>query len=431
MDIVSELDWVDVNSGEQAQAQARAATLKGKSVLIYGMNYAPEMAGVGRYTGEIAELAAGQADAVTVVTTPPHYPGWKVQGDFKNAYSTAAEGKVTVKRVPLFLREKMGGIWRLIAPLSFAATSAPVVFWQIITRRPDVVMCVEPTLFAAPVALLAAKLVGARTVLHVQDLEVDAAFAVGHLKNAGWLKKLGGLYERVTLRRFDKIVTISTRMAEKLAEKTRQPDRLAIVRNWVDLEHLYPLDRASTYRETLGYSADDFVVLYSGNIGAKQGLDTLLEAAMALETNRKIRFVIAGEGPAKADLMARYSALTNVRFLPFQPYSELNEFLNLADLHALPQDRGAADLVLPSKLGGMLASGGQVVVTADPGTELADFLDGNAIVTPPGDAGALAEAIDQASRTGDDPVKREGRLSRARLLSKRDGFQAFLAVLAG
>lgn len=160
-------------------------------VIVYCMNYAPEVAGVGHYTGEIAEYLAATGHDVTVITTPPHYPGWSVQGGFANRYSSRREHGITVIRCPLILRRKMGGIWRLIAPLSFALSSAPVALWQILRKRPQVVFCVEPTLFAAPVAQLAARLAGSSTVLHVQDLEVDAAFAVGHLGARTWLKKIG------------------------------------------------------------------------------------------------------------------------------------------------------------------------------------------------------------------------------------------------
>lgn len=366
-------------------------------VLIYGMNYAPELAGVGKYTGEIAEYLAKEGTDVTVVTTPPHYPGWAVQSGYRNAYSSTVENGVRVLRAPLLLRRRMGGIWRMLAPLSFALTSAPVAFWQILRRRPDTVFCVEPTLFASPVAQLAAAMIGARTVLHVQDLEVDAAFAVGHLGAYGFLKKLGFAFERFTLKRFDKVITISNRMAEKLVAKGVAPENMALVRNWVDLTHIYPMDEESPYRAELGFAKDDFVVLYSGNIGAKQGLNVLLDAAEQLKGERKIHFVIAGEGPVKADLQARYGHLPNLRFLPFQPYARLNEFLNMADLHALPQDKGAADLVLPSKLGGMLASGKPVLVTADEGTELAEFVRGAAMVVPPGDAGEMALSIGEVA----------------------------------
>jgi colanic acid biosynthesis glycosyl transferase WcaI len=334
-------------------------------------------------------------------------------------------------RVPLFLKERMGGIWRLLAPMSFAATSAPVVLWQILSKRPDIVICVEPTLFAAPLAILAAKAVGARTVLHVQDLEVDAAFAVGHIKSVDFLKKLAFMFEKVTLKGFDRIITISERMSAKLAEKTGNPAQVAIVRNWVDLEHIYPLGRTSSYRQELGYADDDFVVLYSGNMGAKQGLDTLLEAATRIEeSQKKIKFVIAGEGPAKKALVQKYAHLSNVAFLPFQPYDKFNEFMNLASLHALPQERGAADLVLPSKLGGMLASGVPVVVTADLGTELANFLGDSALITPPGDPEALARAIQNASK-GDREDFKDRRADLSRKLSKQDVCALFINAVTG
>lgn len=405
-------------------------TIAGKKILLYGMNFAPEITGVGKYTGEIADYLTGQGSQVTVVTTPPHYPGWSVRDGYTNSYSTEQKNGMKIFRVPLFLKENMGGIWRLIAPLSFAATSAPVVLWNIFRHRPQFVICVEPTLFAAPLAILAAKAVGARTVLHVQDLEVDAAFAVGHLKSLSFMKKAAYLFEKYSLKGFDRIITISERMSARLVEKTGKAEQVAIVRNWVDLEHIYPLGRKSAYRHELGYADDDFIVLYSGNIGAKQGLDTLLDAAQKLESQQKIKFVIAGEGPAKRGLVEKYGKLANVCFLPFQPYEKFNEFMNLANLHALPQDRGAADLVLPSKLGGMLASGAPVVVTADEGTELANFLGDSAIITPPGDADALSRAIVQASK-GDREEWKDRRADLSRMLSKQDGCISFINAVTG
>ena len=229
---------VDVSKGEGPVTAELSTTLTRKRVVVYGMNYHPEVAGVGKYTGEIAEHLASVGMDVVAVTTPPHYPGWTVQAGYRNRYSTSKQNGVRVLRAPLLLRRNMRGIWRLIAPLSFALTSAPVVFWQIIRHRPDTVLCIEPTLFAAPVAQLAAKLVGARTVLHVQDLEVDAAFAVGHLGSRQWLKKLGYAFERFTLKRFQKVVTISNRMAERLVDKGIAGERVSVVRNWVDLEHI-------------------------------------------------------------------------------------------------------------------------------------------------------------------------------------------------
>ncbi len=415
----------DVSANEQSSVAGFGPP---RRVIVYCMNYAPEVAGVGRYTGEIAEHFASIGVDVLVVTTPPHYPGWTVQSGFENAYSSRMVQNIHVVRCPLLLHRKMRGIWRLIAPLSFAVSSAPVIFWQILRRRPDVVFCVEPTLFAAPAAQLAAWLTGASTVLHVQDLEVDAAFAVGHLGSRTWLKKIGHAFERMTLGRFHKVITISRRMAEKLREKGIEVERLEVVRNWVDLSHIFPLAEKSPYRDEFGFKDDDFVTLYSGNIGAKQGLGVLLDAAEKLKDEPRAHFVIAGEGPMKAELQARYAHLKNVRFLPFQPYARLNEFLNMADLHVLPQDKGAADLVLPSKLGGMLASGRPLIVTADEGTELTEFLRGTAVITPPGDAEALAAGI-KSGLQGLNPIRDPETLREMCLALAREGGLASLTKI--
>ena len=122
------------------------------------------------------------------------------------------------------------------------------------------------------------------------------------------------------------------------------------------------------------------------------------------------------------------ASLPNVVFLPFQPYARLSDFLGLADVHVLPQAADAADLVLPSKLGGMFASGRRIIVTAARGTELASFVAGAAIVVPPADAAALAEAIEQAADAKENDsgaARRRRRLAES--LSKFDGLRDFEA----
>jgi colanic acid biosynthesis glycosyl transferase WcaI len=401
-------------------------------VLIHGMNYAPELAGVGRYTGEIAEYFASDGASVVVVTTPAHYPGWRVQKPFSNQrFDSEIRNNVRVIRCPLFLRSNMGGVWRLLAPLTFALTSGPIVVWQIIRRRPDVALSIVPTLLGAPFLLLGAFCTGARTVLHIQDLEVDAAFAVGHLGDRAWLRYLGSCFERWVIRHFDQLITVSDRMAEKIAEKGVDRDKIAVVRNWVDIDFIRPLETESPYRAELKCQTNDFMVLYSGNIGRKQGLGVLLQAAERLTDNRHIRFIIAGEGPAKNQLITRYAKLPNVQFLPFQPYERLSDFLGMADLHVLPQESNVADLVLPSKLGGMLASGKPMIVMADPGTEILQFLRDSVIAVPPGNSASLANAIISASLEPKlDPEKALFRKLLAKSLSKQEGLPKFAEIVA-
>lgn len=360
---------------------------------IHGINFAPEMIGVGRYTGELAEHLSANGHNVEVVTAAPHYPGWTTQRPYSAwRYSNEMWNGVKVIRCPMLSHKPGRGIGRLLAPLSFALMAAPVVLWRILRSRPDAVMCVEPTLFSAPAAVLGAKLVGARCVLHVQDLEVDAAFAVGHLRG-GFAQRVALGFERWMLRCFDRIVTISQRMRERLASKGISSERIAVVRNWVDLSAIKPLIGPNAFRQELGLSDDAFVVLYGGHIGAKQALHLVFEAAESLAAHSNIHFVIAGDGPLKDQFKARFGHLPNVRFLPLQPEEKLCELLNLADLHVLPQDGSAADLMLPSKLGAMLASGKPVLVQANEGTELHDILHGHAILVGPGDVHGLTAAL--------------------------------------
>lgn len=400
-------------------------------ILIHGMNHAPEFTGVGRYTGEIAAHLAARGHEVCVVTAPPHYPGWRASAGYSaGRWTRETLDGADVYRCPLHLAREMRGLNRALASLSFAFSSAPVVIWQALVRRPQVVLTIEPTLLCAPAAILAAKLTGARLVLHVQDLEVDAAFAMNHLRGEV-LSDMARGFERLVTRVFDRVITISNRMAERLVAKGVAGDRIAMIRNWVDATRIRPLGRASGYRAELGLDPSTFVVLYAGALGAKQGVGLLIEAARRLADRPDIVMVVAGDGPMRATLEDAAAGLPNLMLLPFQPEARFSEFLGLADLHVLPQEGGAADLMLPSKLGGMLASGRPILVTADPGTELAGFLGDAALCTPPGDVEAMGAAI---RALADDPSTDHGeglRLELARSLSLDEGLAAFERELLG
>jgi putative colanic acid biosynthesis glycosyltransferase WcaI len=144
-------------------------------------------------------------------------------------------------------------------------------------------------------------------------------------------------------------------------------------------------------------------------MAGKQGLETLLEAALLLEGEKSLRFVMCGDGAARERLRRAYGNLSNVVWLPLQPAARLNELLNLADIHLLIQLAGVADLVMPSKLTGMLASGRPVVATAGAKSRVAEVVEQCGIAVPPGEADALASAI---RALGADPERRQ-RLGKA------------------
>ena len=404
-------------------------------ILICGQNYAPELTGIGKYTAEMAEALAAGGHEVRVVCAPPYYPGWRVgEGYSAWRYTRELRGGVQVHRAPLWVPARPTGATRLLHLASFALGALPSLLRQVLWR-PDAVMAIAPNLMSVPATWVVARLAGARTWLHVQDYEVDAAFELGMLKGAR-LRRAALATERLLMRRFDVVSTISEKMAEHAVRKGVASTRVFRLPNWVDTTAIYPLERPSTYREELGIPPDQKVVLYAGNMGEKQGLEILVCAVAALAGNAGITFVFCGNGPARAMLETHCAGLDNCRFLPLQPVDRLNELLNLADIHVLPQRGDAADLVMPSKLTGMFASGRAIVAMALPGTELFAAVSPRGVAVPPDDVEALAGAI---KRLAASPALRaelgaaargyaEATLSAAAVLSR---FDARLRALCG
>jgi len=374
-------------------------------VLFYGINFEPELTGIGKYTGEMTAWFAAEGHEVRVITAPPYYPAWKVGAGYSaSKYHSETWQGVRVFRTPLWVPHQPGGLKRLIHLASFALSSLPVLFaqWR---WKPDVVWVVEPPLMCAPAATAFASLRGAKSWLHIQDYEVDAAFDLGLIKGHALRRWVEGA-ERWLMRRFDRVSTISGRMVDRALAKGVAPERVVHFPNWVDISGIAPLAEPSTYRAELGLAADAVVALYSGNMGNKQGLEILADVARLLQDDSRIQFVFGGNGSGRADLQARCAGLPNVRFLDLQPLERLNHWLGLADVHLLPQRADAADLVMPSKLTGMLASGRAVLATAMPETELGRVVTQGAacgLVVPPENAAAMAEALRALAA---DPARR-------------------------
>ncbi|HKM82652.1 MAG TPA: glycosyltransferase WbuB [Terriglobia bacterium] len=366
-------------------------------VLIHGIDFSPEKVGIGKYTGEMAEWLAMRGHEVRVVTTAPHFPQWKVFEGYSSRRftremwlpSNGARGALRVTRCPVWMPREPCGWNRILYLVSFALSSAPPMLMQI-SWHPDVILLIEPTLFCAPHVLFVAKLTGSSAWLHVQDFEVDAAFQLGGLSSRG-LKRLAQAAERFLTSKFDRVSTISHRMVERLPAKGVDSSKSVLFPNWVDTSAIYPLLAASALRLELGIPEQAIVALYSGSMGMKHGLQLLVDASRRLAPRSDIHFVFCGDGPYREVLQEEKRE--NVSMLPLQPADRLNELLNLADLHLLPQLADASDLVMPSKLTGMMASGRAVVATARAGTQIASVLEGRGIVTDPGDVDAFVSAI--------------------------------------
>jgi colanic acid biosynthesis glycosyl transferase WcaI len=363
-------------------------------ILLYGINFSPELTGIGKYTGEMAAWLASRGHEVRVITAPPYYPSWAVGEGYSGLrYKTEAWHGVRVLRCPLWVPRQPSGLKRLVHLMSFALTSIPALLGQV-AWRPQVVWVVEPALFCAPSAVVLARLCGAKAWLHVQDFELDAAFSMGLLRGAR-LRRLATRAECWLMRRFDVVSTISRRMHELLLRKGVEPLRANLAINWVDMASfaLPSPDGVAAYRKELQIGSAQVVALYSGNMGGKQGLEILADVARLLGQRADLVFVFCGKGAGRADLLARCKDLPNVRFLDLQPVARLPDLLATADIHLLPQRADAADLVMPSKLTGMLASARPVGATAHTGTDLATVVETCGLVVPPENPEAMAQAI--------------------------------------
>jgi colanic acid biosynthesis glycosyl transferase WcaI len=274
-----------------------------------------------------------------------------------------------------------------------------------IAWQPDVVVTVEPAFFCTFNTLLTAKLSGAARWLHVQDFEIDAAFDMGFLHEGGGVSRLTYGLERAIMQRFDRVSTVSPRMVTQLEQKGVERKNALLFPNWVDISVVHPMEKTSALRTKLALGAGKVVLLYSGNMGMKQGLELLPVLAQWFVPDPRVHFIFCGDGAMRPQLEQAVAGLSNVTMLPLQPASSLNDLLNAADVHLLPQRADAADLVMPSKLTGMLASGRPVIATAAKGTQVATAIQGCGIAVEPGDMAGVIDAV--STLVGSAALRRE------------------------
>ncbi len=274
-------------------------------LLLYSINFAPELTGIGKYNGEMVKWLAEHGYDVRVVTAPPYYPHWRVQNGY-SAYRYSMEhwNGAKVWRCPLWVPKVDSGWKRLLHLFSFALSSIPVLVRHMIWR-PDVCLVVEPPIALSPMVVILSKLLRIKTWLHVQDFEVDAAFDLGILPNRKGLKAFVTGLEGWLMRRFDTVSSISEPMTKRLLKKGVPQGRIRLFPNWVDISAIHPLPESirNDIRREMGFKDGDLVVLYSGNMGEKQGLNTILETAEQLRVLPNVHFILCGEGVVKKKLM--------------------------------------------------------------------------------------------------------------------------------
>jgi colanic acid biosynthesis glycosyl transferase WcaI len=377
-----------------------------KRVLLIGGNFYPEPIGIGKYNGEMIEWLTENGYKCTVITSFPYYPQWKVQQPYVKSsfwykkevkyYKPFYDTNISIYRCPQYVPNTPTGLKRILNGLSFFLASLPVIFKLLFEPKYDYVISVVPSFETGLLAILYKSLRGGKFFYHIQDLQIDAARDLKILKSSMLINFLFRV-EKYILKHADVVSSVSSGMIEKVHKKCNK--KIDFFPNWVDNKVIYPILNKASLKEEFNFKKSDKLVLYSGAIGEKQGLENILFAAKSFLKQKDIQFLICGSGPYLKRLIQLKNelGLNNLTFIPTQPIEKLNKFLNMADLHLIIQKADASDLVMPSKLTNILAVGGVSIVTSKPGSTLHDLIVSNNIgfVVTPENVEALVVAIRQ------------------------------------
>ena len=350
-------------------------------ILVLALNYYPELVGCGKFTKEMVDWLSVESNKIIVITTNAFYPNWEAKS---NNYNKKTSKKITIIRCPIYIPKNPNGIKRSLHYLSFFISSFPVVIYYGF-KKIDVAFAICPTLLSAPNILIITflkKLLGMKKLtswIHFADLEIEAAFQLKFFKS-NYLKKFLLAFEKFILNKFDYISSISLYMNKKIRQKINNKNNVYYLPDFIETKDFTSIDRNKTinpYYKELGIVKDKKIIMYSGSINEKLSYETLVDAIKILDERKDmdILWIICGNGPKKPYLMKRLKKNINVKFYDFQPHEKLPYWLNIADIHLIPQKLSSVKFCLPSKLLGILASGKAVIGIAPQDSELGNILD--------------------------------------------------------
>lgn len=365
--------------------------ITGKSILIVGTYYRPEATGIAPYTTAMAEHLASLGARVTALTGIPHYPQWRVAPKYaRRLRSNERVAGVLVRRLRTYIPTRQSALRRSLYEASFATQSLFVPGLE----QPDAVIGVIPTLASGFAAAFHAARSHAPLGLVVQDLSGPAARQSGMPGAGGRVARGTAGAEASLLRRARHIGVVSEGFIDYMTGAGVRPECISCLPNW---SRLPPptLSRAEARRE-LGWPLDRPVLLHAGNMGLKQGLEHLIEAARhAVSVRPDARFVLMGDGSQRRSLQARAAGLDNLVFAAPRHGRDYPNALAAADVLLVNELASVLDMSLPSKLTSYFASGRPVLAAVAPEGVTATEIrrSGGGVVSPAEDAEALVEAL--------------------------------------
>lgn len=395
-----------------------------RRLLVVSTNYAPELTGIGPYAAQLAEHWAASGAETHVLTGMPHYPSWRTDADYRGVWRTAeSRAGVLVHRRRHYVPPRQTALRR-------GAFEATVLAHGLIAppgARPDAVVSQMPSLAGGVIGARLARRHGVPYIPVVQDL-MGAAAAQSGIRGGDRAAAVAARAERYALRAASLVGVIHESFVPRVTAYGVAPGRVRVVPNWSHVQR--PSAERSATRARLGWRADTPVVLHSGNMGLKQGLDVLVDVARLAPD---VRVVLMGDGNRREELRTRAAGLPNLHFLPPAGADEFTDVLAAADVLAVTQRASVLDMSVPSKLTSYFVSGRPVVasVADEGGTAQEVRRSGAGILVAPEDPGALLAAV---RKLVEGPAEADALGARgpeyvARHLSREAGLARFDALL--
>lgn len=373
-------------------------------LFIITINYAPEPSGFAPHVTALADHLAQHGHEVSVFTGFPFAPQWRRRvEDRGRLFACEHDGNVTVRRLTHFIpRRPSSAVQRVLMEGSFSiAGFVALVAVMLRTGRPDALVYVGAQPALAMLARVVAALAGRPYLVRITDLAARAAVDVGIVGRR--LARALDTFEFAAYGKAAGAAVLCDSFERALGEYGYPQDRIRVIANPIDVEHIRPVARSGRLRAHCGIPADAFVIMHAGSMGLKQGLLTVIDAA-ELTRESAIHWVFVGDGEVRSQLVeavTRRGLQKTVHFLPFQPDDALSETFGDADLLLVNQVRAVKDTLIPGKLLTYLAAGRPVLVAANPESQAAALLrdaGGGALIAPE-DAAALAGAARQFCRS--------------------------------
>jgi colanic acid biosynthesis glycosyl transferase WcaI len=367
-----------------------ATPTAGARVLLINQYYWPDHASTAQHLADLAEwLAAAGYECHVLASLSRYRPG-----EPRPANHEVHEG-VHIHRVPATSLGRRGTWARMTDYLSFYAGA---VIKALFLPRFDVVVTLTTPPIIGLIGTTLRVLKGTRHVYWSMDLHPDASLALRRMSSKKAFVRFLSWLSAFVYRQADRVVVLGPYMADRIALKGVPTERIVTIPVWSRRDEIYPIGRTTNPMRKAQGLRDQFVVMYSGNLGLAHSFDEFLAAAQTLRERPDIQFLFVGGGPRLAEVEAAIERdrLENVGLLDYVSRSQLHASLTLADLHLISMRPEMTGIVVPGKLYGAMAAGRPVIFVGPEHCETADTIRqaGCGITIAGGETESLARAIE-------------------------------------